>query len=398
MNVRLEPLLPVRLGHLTGSSKQLRSHFRPIRLLVLSTVVGLTCRWCSCGFCNVAAGVRHVLIGGTLLPDHTTQPDDVARNADVGQDATSQQLLTEEERDVLKQAETRSDKSIYVISDNTGETAKLLVTRLLVQYPNVLPEVVVYGNIRTPEQIVELMAEAQEAGDVLLFSTFVNPEMIRWMDKLASEQKLQHIAVMPSLLSQFSIFLDGEAEGKPGVPTSSVNRTRIRDRVAEAYIGMVDAVKYAQQHVSGLNSQGWAESDVVLIGASRVGKAAHAYMLSERGLKVACVDLVPEEGLPTELKAVDPSKIQVIYMAAEALSLRRKGRINEFKSKNMMSLLDPDYADPVRVEEEVAFVQSLIDQHQDWLPALDCTHLAVEDSSANIARSIRDAKRRQLDA
>lgn len=50
---------------------------------------------------------------------------------------------------------------IYVISDSTGETAKLLIASLLVQYRDVIkPMVQIFANVVTPERLAEILQAA----------------------------------------------------------------------------------------------------------------------------------------------------------------------------------------------------------------------------------------------
>eukprot|EP00931_Biecheleriopsis_adriatica_P104573 TRINITY_DN79236_c0_g1_i1.p1 TRINITY_DN79236_c0_g1~~TRINITY_DN79236_c0_g1_i1.p1 ORF type:complete len:396 (-),score=88.41 TRINITY_DN79236_c0_g1_i1:239-1399(-) len=292
--------------------------------------------------------------------------------------------LTEEERDVLTH-QASSSQTIYVVSDSTGQTANLLLSRLLVQYPEVRPKVLVYGYIRTQEQIAELVSEVKATGEKsLIFATLVDSRMSRWLEELTSDD-VKHINVMVPLLKQLDDFLQSEASGQPGVPRG-LNKTKVNDLVNEAYFRTINAVQFAQQHVSGLNSKGWPEADLVLVGVSRVGKSSAAQVLAQRGKKVASVDLGLDQPVPTALKQLDPSKVVILDMSRDVLTCRRQGRLEELQAKGLPSLFDEDYADPARIDQELALVAELAQENPGWIGPVDCTFLAVEDCCSKILR------------
>ncbi|CAE8724605.1 unnamed protein product, partial [Polarella glacialis] len=177
-------------------------------------------------------------------------------------DSFAQQALTSEEREALMNAPLAgSGKRIYVLSDSTGETAKLLIMRLLVQYPQLQPQIHVFGGVRTPEQMSEIFQSAKSCGeDCLIFATLVDKTLAGWMGKLGKEQGIRTLNVMEPLLRELTGFLEFQAKGTPG---GSVNMTQARELVNDSFFAMVEAVKFAQQHVSGLNSQSWSDADVL---------------------------------------------------------------------------------------------------------------------------------------
>ncbi|CAE7242621.1 unnamed protein product [Symbiodinium sp. KB8] len=98
---------------------------------------------------------------------------------------------------------------------------------------------------------------------------------------------------MSPLLDDFSSFFEDTALGLPGrANTARLDERKVSNLVSKEFLGMVEAVKWGQKHISGLNPQGWGEADIVLIGPSRVDKGAVALELARRGVKESSEDVL----------------------------------------------------------------------------------------------------------
>merc|ERR1719464_2507087 len=99
-----------------------------------------------------------------------------------------------------------------------------------------------------------------------------------------------HINVLTPLLGTLAEFFDLEASGIPG------GETKIQKTIVDTeYFLRIEAVQYAQQHLSGLNRSDWQEADIVLLGLSRTGKVGTAFFLAQYGVKAACLDCRPQQ-------------------------------------------------------------------------------------------------------
>jgi len=286
-------------------------------------------------------------------------------------------------------AKTLGSKMIYVVSDSTGEMARLLISRLLVQF-NDPPLVRVIGFVQSPEALAESLFEARSfKADLMLFGTFVDPKMIRWFEKLATDSKVPHINVMSPLLEELNTFLDVQARGVPG---SGISRRRINDLVSKQFLGMVEAMQFLQEHSGGMNKQGWVDADIVLVGPSRVGKRGLGSSLAQRGVKVAYMDIGPDVVLPNELLELPPHKVVLLTMEPPVLVRRRTNRFLELKKCELPVFFDPEYADLKQVRTEVEFIEDMDKACSDWVGPIDCTYMSEDDLSSKILRAVRDAK------
>jgi len=282
-----------------------------------------------------------------------------------------------------------SDKSIFIISDGTGKTAELLLSRLLVQYGDLgEPDVRLFGNINTVDQLTDVMEKAEAlGGNVLVFSTLVDPELTALFEQLGGSMGVKCTNIMTNLLGSLSDWLGSAARGVPGDAFSGPVVTQ--SAVNTDFFRMADAVQFVQQHLSGLNRQDWPNADVVLVGLSRVGKEVVAVYLSQRGVRAACLTVTPGEALPKELFKIGPEKVVVLDMDRDVLVQRRRNRVVELERRGAPSFLEAGYANPERVEFEVEYLRELVAQHPEWACNIDCTYSAVDEVCSGVLRHLR---------
>jgi len=276
------------------------------------------------------------------------------------------------------------DKTIYVISDSTGQTAQLLISRLLVQFRSLKPVVRMRANLRTREQLENVVCEVSSVGgNSLIFATLVDPLLLEQFKGIANEMHVKYINVMSPLLTSMSEFFEKEARRVPGgavVPAEIVDTE---------FFNRVEAVQYAQQHLLGFNQKDWVNADAILLGMSRVGKVSLAFYLAQCGIKAACVDVRTDSMLQPALANVDPRKVVVLTMNANIIARRRRARVEEMSYKSMRMLFEPGYASLEKIQEEQEFLKDLVKEHPGWLGPVDMTHLALEERASMLMRLLR---------
>jgi len=280
-------------------------------------------------------------------------------------------------------------KTIVVVSDSTGKTGMLLLSRLLVQFRGLAqPQVKLKGGVRTEEQLAEIVEEVRAWGSrALLFGTIVDPELNRRFGEMGLTSGVKCINALSSLLFELSDFFAQEPSGAPGGGEEKSPVKQV-DIVDTEFLSSVKAMQFVQQHLSGLNRADWSQADVVLIGLSRAGKVSIAFYLAQRGVKAACVDCGPDQPLPAELSRLGPGKVVVIQQQPEALARRRRNRVLELQAKGLPRLLEPEYADLGQIEKEASYLSGLVASNPQWLGPVDGTYLALEESGSVVMRLI----------
>lgn len=284
-------------------------------------------------------------------------------------------------------------ETIMVVSDSTGEMAKLLLSRLLVQYEEMEPPLVrVYGYVNTPERLAEkLLLASQSGSNVLVFATLVDPTMVGWLEKLSKESGVSAVNVMSPLLAQLSNFLDSESRNVPGM---GISRQRIQGLVSREFFGMVEANEFVHATAFGLNRMEWKNADVLLVGQAKVGKTGVAVALAQRGLKAVAVNWSPNEPIPEEFTEPGHPKVMVLEMGEEQLLFRRENHLIELQRKNMSDVIDKGFAEPARIRKERVAWQATMWENSDWLGPVDCTFSDEVETASKVMRLLRNERRK----
>ncbi|MCP4121453.1 MAG: kinase/pyrophosphorylase, partial [Bacteroidetes bacterium] len=73
------------------------------------------------------------------------------------------------------------DKTFYLLSDGTGETAELILSAAIAQFSKDAVKLIRIGHILSEDQVLEQLKDAEE-NQTLVFYTFVNRELAKFTD------------------------------------------------------------------------------------------------------------------------------------------------------------------------------------------------------------------------
>lgn len=282
---------------------------------------------------------------------------------------------------------------ILVVSDSTGEMAKQLISRILVQFEGTVqerdPVVKIYSYVTGPMQLAEVLSEVQATeGKPFIFASLVQPSMIKWLAKLCTEMSFKYVNVMESLLPQLAKFLGGEARGVPG--KVNLSRRDLENIVSNEFSGMIEAAQFLRTHEDGQRSEDWGEADVILVGPSRVGKMGLASLLAQRGKKVATMSF--DEGTPVPRELDGSTPVVAVKRDVDMISLRREARLRELERKNLAGVVPADYANVATIKRQVDYMDALVQQHPEWLSALDMSYLCDSEASFTVTSWLKTGR------
>lgn len=264
-------------------------------------------------------------------------------------------------------------KTVYILSDGTGETASTMIRAALVQYQNQDVNIVRCKNVRTVEQIDALMEEvAAQRGFIV--HTMVSPQLRKLIFEQAQTKGLLSVDLLGPLLLQLDNYF--------GVTTDGDHEAGLLRTVDERYFKRIEAIEFTVKHDDGKTPQDLNAADIILVGLSRTSKTPLSIFLSHKGWKVANVPLVYGVPLPEELFKVDQRKIVGLTIDPNSLGRIRKKRLEKFGQ-------DPggEYASPSHIQKEIDFATKLFQQHRRW-PVFDVTDRALEETAAEIVRVV----------
>jgi regulator of PEP synthase PpsR (kinase-PPPase family) len=264
-------------------------------------------------------------------------------------------------------------KTVYILSDGTGETASTMIRAALVQYQDQEVNIVRCKNIRTREQVESAMDDiAKERGFIV--HTVVSPQLRSHITELAQTRGLHTVDLLGPLLLQLDLYF--------GVSGPNDHEAGILRTVDERYFRRIEAIEFTVKHDDGKMTGYLEQADIVLVGISRTSKTPLSIFLSHKGWKVANVPLVMNTPLPPKLFEIDQRRIVGLTIDPESLARIRKKRLEKFGQ-------DPggEYASMAHIQKEIEFASHIFSQNRRW-PVFDVTDRALEETAAEILRVV----------
>ncbi len=260
-------------------------------------------------------------------------------------------------------------KTIYVLSDSTGETAERVIRAALSQFYDEDVRVQRLFQIRTQADVQQAMSVAVHDPGMVVY-TLVDPHLSEVVERVAEEHALIAVDLLSSLIYTLSRYLGAPSREKPG----------LLQRIDTDYYKRMEAVNFTVKHDDGQETRYLHKADLVLVGVSRSSKTPLSMYLAHKGYKVANVPLVRGIEPPEELFQIDQSKIVGL-----TIDTRRLVEIRTSRLINMRQSPRGSYADYQQVEDEIAYSRQLYRQHPEWM-VIDITNKSVEEASSEIMR------------
>ncbi len=230
---------------------------------------------------------------------------------------------------------------IYIASCGEGINAFHLVQSALVQFPGSDITVVRTPQIRTKNQVDELIEKVKKI-ESLIVHTIVNTELRKYISRKGMEHHIVTIDLMGPVLSKIEDFLGNPPLQQPGLYRES----------QQVDLKQVTAIDFALAHDDGLNPHTLDGAEIVLVGLSRAGKTPLSMYMAVMGWKVANVPFVPGMPMPGILDKMDRRRIIALNISVEQLVAHRKMRQKSLGTKNIYS-----YSSVQNIETEIMAAQ-----------------------------------------
>ncbi len=260
-------------------------------------------------------------------------------------------------------------KTIYVLSDSTGETAERVIRAALSQFYD--DDVRVHRLSKVGSQTdVQNALNIAVATPGLVVYTLVDPHLAEIVERVAEECGLITVDLLSPLIYSLSRYLGAPSLEKPG----------LLHRIDTDYYKRVEAVNFTVKHDDGQETRYLHKADLVLVGVSRSSKTPLSMYLAHKGFKVANVPLVFGIAPPEELFEIDQTKIVGLLIDPKRLVEIRTSRLI-----NMRQSPRGSYNDYQLVEDEIAACRQLYRKHPEWF-ILNITNKSVEEAASEIMR------------
>jgi [pyruvate, water dikinase]-phosphate phosphotransferase / [pyruvate, water dikinase] kinase len=263
---------------------------------------------------------------------------------------------------------------IFIVSGGIGASGEQIANTVLAQFPDITVPVVPVRNVRRPEQLEDVIAQAKEQ-DGTIVHTMVDSHLRQKLIDLAQEHDVTAIDLMGALIDRLTAVLGQPPAEKPG----------LYRQLHRPYFERIEAIEYALKHDDGQNREGWSAADVLLVGVSRTGKTPLSVYLSVLGWKVANLPIVPEVPTPPELYQLDPAHVIGLKIDLDRLLTFRRRRISQLGIPAQSA-----YTDPERIEEELRLAQSVFRKGGFYI--INVTDKTVEVSADEVIKRISQIK------
>lgn len=255
---------------------------------------------------------------------------------------------------------------IFILSGGMGTSAEQVVHTVLAQFPESRVRITTIPNIRSEDQIRETLAHAQARRATVVF-TLVDHQLRQSTHQIAAQLNVHAIDLMGDIIEHLALTLDTQPLEQPG----------LYRRLNEAYFGRVAAIEFTMAHDDGQRPETWEEAEIVLVGASRVGKTPLSMYLAVLGWKVVNVPLVPQVETPKELSMLDWKRVIGLTISPAQLVSLRKERQRRLGARGLS-----DYTQPQKVFEELTYIEQFC--HERGYTLLDVTEKPIETSADEI--------------
>lgn len=199
--------------------------------------------------------------------------------------------------------------TVFVVSDATGGTAERMVRAAMVQFQGASFELIRREQIRSPEQVRAVVADAK-ANAALIVHTLVSNDLRGLMLEEARLHGVDAMDLMGPMLDRLAVRLKLTPQEKPD----------LLRQLLEAKSREIEAVDFAFRHDDGANADEIDRAEIVLTGVSRTMKTPTMLYLAYHGWFTANVPIVPGIPLPSSLAALPPQRAFCLFMTPQRLA------------------------------------------------------------------------------
>jgi len=255
---------------------------------------------------------------------------------------------------------------IFVVSDGTGRTAELALKAALTQFSNEKIEIKVRSEIRSEEQILQIVQEAVKVNGIIVH-TLVTDELRKLVVRIAGFQNIETVDIMGPLVGKLSEYFSVSPSEKPG----------LYRELNEAYFRRIDAMEFAIRHDDGQRFNELTKAEIIILGVSRTFKTPLSIYLAFKGWFVANMPIILDIDLPDQIFEVPAKKIIALTTNPQRLSALRRAREDHLKKAT------GDYAEVKFVQKELEYAMDIFRKNPHW-HRIEVTNKPIEEIASEI--------------
>jgi regulator of PEP synthase PpsR (kinase-PPPase family) len=256
-------------------------------------------------------------------------------------------------------------KKIFIISDGTGRTAEQTLMAALTQFPSSAVDIVLKPEVRTEQQIEELIPEIKEVQGMIVH-TLVSQALRDSMVRITRIHNIDAIDVMGPLLGRLSLYFANSPTQEPG----------LFFQLNKEYFKRIDSMQFAFTHDDGQRYYDYEKAEIVLVGVSRTFKTPLSIYLAFKGWIVANYPIILGVNPPEIISRLATGSVFGLTTEAVDLSNLRSVR------QHMLGGSAGEYASFDYVTRELNYASLIFSKHQ-W-PVISVTSKPIEEIASEI--------------
>ncbi|MBN1650486.1 MAG: kinase/pyrophosphorylase [Bacteroidales bacterium] len=261
---------------------------------------------------------------------------------------------------------------LFILSDGTGRTAERALHAALTQFEHTEVQTTLFPNIRTKEQVEEIIAEAKR-NQCSVVHTVVTKSLRDIILEQGKLHEVETIDLMGPLLAHLAQQFSNSPSEKPG----------IFYELNKAYFKRIKALEYTFRHDDGQRISDLKKAEIVLLGVSRTFKTPISIYLAFKGWMVANIPIILGIDPPKILYEVNPSQVFCLSTSANRLAVMRKIR------EKHLGGATGEYAHLNHVQQELNYAHKIYATQPKWT-LIDVTNKPIEEIASELLATLRN--------
>lgn len=262
------------------------------------------------------------------------------------------------------------ESPVYLVSGGTGRTADQVVKAALAQFDKPHVCLIHQTQVRSIQAARNIVRQAAKNRGMIVH-TLVEPKVREAVLKEAERRLVPTVDLLGPVLHSLEDHLHIVPRNQPGLSYE----------LFKEQFDRMDAVDFTLAHDDGEMLRTISEADVVLVGVSRVAKSVTCFYLAYRGIRAANVPLIPELQVPSELTALEPTRVIGLTMNVHRLQAIRSARLGKMRYGSVNKYVDVD-----ELQQELRYATELM--HRNHWNCIDVSYLAVEEIATRVLETI----------
>ncbi len=258
----------------------------------------------------------------------------------------------------------KKEVNVFIVSDATGITAEMVASSALAQFRQVEPIFKRFPNVKTEEQIKDILENAEKLEAFVIYS-LVSQELRRFFRTEKKKKNIRAMDLLGPLLRRMVKIWNVVPLLRPGIFKG----------IDEESARLAESINFTLKHDDGQKIETLDKADLIILGISRTSKTPTSlYISCNYNLKVANFPIIPGEQPPKTIFTLRQRKVGFTISPARAAFLRQE---------RLKYLESTDYTDIESIRRELKHSQKIFRDIQ-GLKVLDVTNKSIEEIATDI--------------